>query len=94
MYSAGVKTSATNTETAKVFSRATWSCRACWSARATRSTDEHGELQSFDDRFARTVDWQARRSPGTARADLERQTLDNMGAMPAWRDHPGVAQRG
>ena len=33
-------------------------------------TDEHGELQSFDERFARMVDWQARRSPGTARADL------------------------
>ena len=29
-------------------------------------TDEHGELQAFDERFARMVDWQARRSPGTA----------------------------
>ncbi|MGH3407674.1 MAG: hypothetical protein ACRDRJ_35015 [Streptosporangiaceae bacterium] len=57
-------------------------------------TDEHGEPQSFDDRFARMVDWHARRSPGTARADLERQALDYMAAMPAWRDHPRVAQRG
>ena len=57
-------------------------------------TDEHGELQSFDERFARMVDRQARRSPGTARADLERQTLDYMATMPAWRDHPRVAQRG
>ncbi len=56
-------------------------------------TDEHGELQSFDERFARMVDWQARRSPGTDRADLERQTLDYMATMPAWRDHPRVAQR-
>jgi hypothetical protein len=56
-------------------------------------TDEHGELQSFDERFARMVDWQARRNPGTARTDLERQTLDYMATMPAWRDHPRVAQR-
>ena len=32
--------------------------------------------------------WQARRSPALARQEIERQTLDYMAAMPAWRDHP------
>jgi hypothetical protein len=57
-------------------------------------TDEHGQLQAFDERFARMVDWQARRSPGASREDLERQTLDYMATMPAWREHPRVAGHG
>src|SRR5689334_21714863 len=57
-------------------------------------TDEHGQLQAFDERFARMVDWQARRSPDASRAELERQTLDYMATMPAWREHPRVAGRG
>ena len=54
-------------------------------------TDETGALQSFDERFERMVDWQARRQPQASRQELERQTLDYMATLPAWRDHPRVA---
>jgi hypothetical protein len=53
-------------------------------------TDETGQLQSFEERFERMTAWQARRSPGTPRAEIERQTLAYMATMPAWRDHPRV----
>jgi hypothetical protein len=29
--------------------------------------------------------------PDASREELERQTLDYMATMPAWRDHPRVA---
>ena len=54
-------------------------------------TDENGTLQSFDERFARMTAWQARRHPEATRQEIERQTLDYMATMPAWRDHPRVA---
>src|SRR3984885_15925150 len=57
-------------------------------------TDENGVLQSFDDRFARMTGWQARRNPGVSPQEIERQTLDYMATMPAWRDHPRVLARG
>jgi uncharacterized Zn finger protein (UPF0148 family) len=57
-------------------------------------TDENGELQAFDERFSRMVAWQERRNPDASRADLERQTLDYMATLPAWRDHPRVTARG
>ena len=53
-------------------------------------TDENGALQSFDVRFERMVGWQARRHPDASRQEIERQTLDYMATMPAWRDHPRV----
>ncbi len=56
-------------------------------------TDETGALQSFDERFERMVGWQARRQPDAPRHEIERQTLDYMATMPAWRDHPRVAAR-
>jgi hypothetical protein len=56
-------------------------------------TDENGQLQSFGERFERMVGWQARRNPSAPRADLERETLDYMATMPAWRDHPRVTGR-
>lgn len=56
-------------------------------------TDDHGELQSFDERFTRMTAWQARRAPGTPREEIERRTLDYMATMPAWREHPRVASR-
>jgi hypothetical protein len=55
--------------------------------------DESGRLQPFDERFQRMVAWQARRNPDASRQVLERQTLDYMATMPAWRDHPRVAAR-
>ncbi len=53
-------------------------------------TNEHGELQSFEERFERMLQWQARRSPGKSRGDLEAMTLAYMAKMPAWKDHPRV----
>jgi len=52
--------------------------------------DERGELQPFEARFAKMVDWQARRSPEKSREAVERETLAFMARMPAWRDHPRV----
>jgi hypothetical protein len=59
----------------------------------THCTDQNGQLQSFGQRFARMTAWQARRRPGTPRAEIERQTLDYMATMPAWRDHPRIISR-
>jgi hypothetical protein len=52
--------------------------------------DEQGNLQAFEERFERMVQWQARREPAASRADLEKKTLAYMGTMPAWKDHPRV----
>jgi hypothetical protein len=54
-------------------------------------TDEHGNLQPFDERFERMVAWQARRDPDASRAELEAATLKYLKTMPAWREHPRVA---
>ncbi len=53
-------------------------------------TDESGNLQSFDERFTRMVQWRRRRSPDADPADLEAQTLAYLATMPAWREHPRV----
>jgi hypothetical protein len=52
--------------------------------------NENGELQAFEERFERMVSWQARKSPGKNRKDLEAETLVFMAKMPAWKDHPKV----
>jgi hypothetical protein len=52
-----------------------------------------GKLQPFDERFERMVQWQGRQKPGAARATLERETLEYMAEMPAWKDHPRVKAR-
>ncbi len=51
-------------------------------------TDADGNLQDFDTRFERMVDWQARRTPQASRVELEAQTRAYLASMPAWRDHP------
>lgn len=56
----------------------------------TYCTDETGALQPFEERFERMVSWQARRNPGSSRAELEAATLSYLATMPAWRDHPQV----
>jgi len=56
--------------------------------------DERGNLQAFDERFERMVQWQARREPNAPRADLETKTLAYMATMPAWKDHPRVKGAG
>lgn len=53
-------------------------------------TDAQGNLQPFDERFERMVDWQARREPDASREQVEAATLAYLATMPAWRDHPRV----
>ncbi len=53
-------------------------------------TDESGNLQSFDERFERMVQWMQRQEEAASRAEAEAKTLAYMATMPAWRDHPKV----
>ena len=76
----------------------TRSCESCGMPIETgrycgHCTDETGQLQSFEQRFERMTAWQARRHPGAAREEIERQTLEYMATMPAWRDHPASRRR-
>lgn len=56
-------------------------------------TDGSGELQDFETRFAKMAAWQQRSNPGQSREEAEASTLDYLATMPAWRDHPRVADR-
>ena len=49
-----------------------------------------GQLQPFDERFERMVQWQLRKNPGTSRAQAESETRAYMARMPAWKDHPSL----
>jgi hypothetical protein len=53
-------------------------------------TDDHGQLQPFEERFERMVAWQARQKPDAPREQLEAETLAYLATMPAWKDHPVV----
>jgi hypothetical protein len=57
-------------------------CRYC--------TDEQGQLQPFDERFDRMVQWAVRKD-GLDRAEAEERTRAFMRTMPAWKDHPALA---
>jgi hypothetical protein len=75
---------------------ATHSCESCGmpietGRYCTYCTTDSGELQPFDERFARMVAWQERRHPEQSRTDAEEATLAYLATMPAWRDHPRVA---
>jgi hypothetical protein len=52
--------------------------------------DEHGNLQPFEERFERMVQWMSSQKPGMSRHEAQKQTLAYMAQMPAWRDHPKV----
>jgi Putative zinc ribbon domain len=54
-------------------------------------TDDQGNLQDFDTRFAAMVDWQARRTPDASREAIEAETRSYMSGMPAWRSHPKLS---
>ena len=54
-------------------------------------TDENGNLQDFDTRFAAMVDWQQRRTPDASRETIETETRNYMSGMPAWRNHPKLS---
>ena len=54
-----------------------------------------GELQPFEERFEKMVGWQMRQKSGLSREQAERDTLEFMAKMPAWKEHPElVARRG
>ncbi len=52
--------------------------------------DDEGQLQDFDTRFERMVQWQLKSHPEQSQADAESATLAFMATTPAWRDHPRV----
>ena len=52
--------------------------------------DEKGNLQPFEERFERMVQWMSRQKPDLPREEAQKQTLAYMAQMPAWRDHPKV----
>ncbi|MFT3913554.1 MAG: hypothetical protein QM704_05460 [Anaeromyxobacteraceae bacterium] len=52
--------------------------------------DDHGNLQRFEDRFERMVQWALRKDPSADRKAAERKTLEYLRSMPAWKDHPRV----
>ena len=65
----------------------THSCESCgmpietgrW---CTYCTSDSGELQPFEERFARMVAWQERRHPEQSRADAEAASPRNRSAAP------------
>jgi len=64
--------------------RAATLCRYC--------ANESGALKPFDEHFERMTQW-AMRQDGLERAAAEESTLRYMRSMPAWRDHPRLADR-
>lgn len=54
--------------------------------------DAHGQLQPFEERFERMVQWVLGREPDTPRAVAEQRTRDYMRRMPAWKDHPRLRE--
>jgi hypothetical protein len=53
--------------------------------------DASGQLQDFDTRFERMVQWRERR--GSSRARAEAEAIAHMAIMPAWKDHPKLMKR-
>jgi hypothetical protein len=58
-------------------------CRYC--------TDETGALQPFEERFSRMVQWSIRKD-GLSQAEAEERTRAFMRTLPAWRNHPALAE--
>lgn len=52
--------------------------------------DGQGQLQDFDTRFERMVQWALREDRSLDRAAAEQRTLAYMARMPAWAQHPRV----
>jgi hypothetical protein len=50
--------------------------------------DAHGNLQSFEERFERMVQWVLSKEPATPRHEAEQRTRARMQTLPAWKDHP------
>lgn len=50
--------------------------------------DSKGNLQPFEERFERMVQWVLANEPSTPRTEAEIRTRAKMKTMPAWQDHP------
>ncbi len=59
----------------------------------THGVDDEGNLGTFEERFERMVQWTRREKPDLDAATVERQTLEYMSTMPAWREHPALKER-
>ena len=57
-------------------------------------TSEDGGLLSFDETFERFVQFAMGRDQALERGAAEKNTLEFMAQMPAWRDHPNVTRAG
>lgn len=56
--------------------------------------DQEGNLQAFEERLERLSQWIRRTQGGDlSPASAERQALDHMATMPAWRNHPALLSR-
>lgn len=55
----------------------------------THCLDASGQLQDFETRFERMVQWALREEAGLPR-EAEQRTLAYMASMPAWAQHPRV----
>jgi len=56
-------------------------------------SDEQGQLKPFDDRFESMISFTLKRDPAMNRATAEAKTLEFMGTLPAWRNHPDYLAR-
>jgi hypothetical protein len=54
--------------------------------------DEAGNLQPFEERFGRMVQWISRSDPTASRESAEERARQAMRTMPAWKDHPKLKQ--
>lgn len=55
--------------------------------------DAHGQLQDFDTRFERMVQWALHEDASLRREEAEQRTLSYMAGMPAWANHPRLQAR-
>ncbi len=73
----------------------THSCESCGmqiesGAYCSYCLDDSGQLQPFDERFERMVQWLLGREPELDRGAAEERTRDYMRKMPAWKEHPSL----
>lgn len=52
--------------------------------------DEQGNLQVFDERLSRMIQWMRHQDPALSPEGAEAKTLAYMATMPAWKDHPRI----
>jgi hypothetical protein len=55
--------------------------------------DENGQIHSFDETVVRMSQFMKRETPGVTDDKAVEMTLEYMSQMPAWRDHPQLAER-